>query len=291
MRVVGYVRPGSHTRLDCLQPLRVVCDEGCGHEEFWRCNCSAEVRCAPCAERKRRLLARIVDHGISNREGSGFVYFLTLTAPGEREHSRWIQGRVSGPRPSCDCHRHGKTLGEWNAQESTCWNRLRLALSRLSSGSLAYIGSVEVQGRGALHRHVVLWTESPLSPEEVQPLALAAGYGCVFDLQVITSAQKAAWYVSKYVTKSSGSRQDVPWVAEVLDAHTGEVRPMHTVPTFRTWSASQGWGYTMKGLREIARAQARARAMYLRELSHLLAAEGAPSEAAYAAAPEAPPPQ
>lgn len=207
--------------------------------------------------------------------GPGFTYFLTLTAPGTREHTKWVQGRQGGAREACGCHRilDHMSLGEWNRQESACWNRLRLAISRLTGGSLAYIGSVEVQQRGALHRHVVLHSESPLLPSEVGDLALAAGYGCVHDLQPIVSAEKAAWYISKYVTKSSGDRDNVPWVAEVLDVDTGEVRPMRSTPTFRTWSQSRSWGYTLKGLREIARVQARARAHYLRELADALAAD------------------
>jgi hypothetical protein len=211
-----------------------------------------------------------VDLGITDRLGRGYTYFLTLTAAGTNDHRRWRQGKGGAGRPECDCHDNGMTLGQWNAQESKCWNRLRTALSRLVDGSLTYIGSVEVQERGALHRHVVLNVDRVLLPEEVQAYALAAGYGCVFDLQVINSGQKAAWYISKYVTKSAGARSEVPWVAEVLDQHTGELRTMKTTPTFRTWSAAQSWGFTLKGLREIARVQAQARARYLEELSQLL---------------------
>lgn len=277
MRVVGYVRPSSATRTDCVQPLRAVCEHGCGQESFWRCDCSSEDRCGPCSERKRRLLARIVDHGITDRIGAGFTYFLTLTAPGRNDHRQWVQGKVRGQRPECQCHDNGQTLGEWNGQESASWNRLRLALSRAVDGSLTYIGSVEVQERGALHRHLVVNVDRALEPAEVQALAMVAGYGCVFDLQVINSAQKAAWYISKYVTKSAGARSDVPWVRDVLDLATGEVRSMKTSPTFRTWSSARSWGFTMKGLRDIARAQAQARAHYLRELEALLATDTADS--------------
>jgi hypothetical protein len=277
LRVVGYVRPGSGTRIDCLQPLRVVCDLGCGYETFWRCGCSADVRCSSCAERNRRLLARIIDHGITDRLGAGYTYFLTLTAPGSTTHRQWRQGRGGADRPSCECHDNGRSLGEWNAGESACWNRLRLALSRVVEGSLTYVGSVEVQERGALHRHVVLNVDRVLLPEEVQVLALAAGYGCVYDLQVINSAQKAAWYISKYVTKSAGARSEVPWVADVVDESTGEIRAMRTTATFRTWSAAQSWGFTMKGLREIAKVQAQARARYLEELAQLLVEDQAGS--------------
>jgi len=152
-----------------------------------------------------------------------------------------------------------------------------LALSRLVDGSLTYIGSVEVQARGALHRHLVVNVDRVLLPEEVQALALAAGFGCVFDLQILTSAEKVAYYVSKYVTKSSSARQEVPWIADVVDQVSGEVRAMKTAATFRTWSAAQSWGFTKKGLREIARAQARAREQYRREWVQLLAEDQANS--------------
>lgn len=274
MRVVGYVRPASHTRTDCIQPLRAVCDLGCGHEAFWRCDCSSEDRCGPCAERQRALLARVVDLGITDRLGAGYTYFLTLTAPGFLPHRRWRQGaQKRGPRPSCDCHDNGLTMAEWNPGESARWNRLRLALSRLVDGSLTYIGAVEVQKRGALHRHVVINVDRVLLPAEIQALALAAGYGCVFDLQVLTSAAQVSRYISKYVTKSSGARGNVPWLADVTDRDTGEVRTLHTTPTFRTWSAAHSWGFTKKGLRDIARAQARARDKYLREFAELLATD------------------
>ena len=271
MRVVGYVRPSSKTRTDCLQPLRSVCEHGCGFEQFWRCDCSSFDKCSLCSERKRKLLARIIDLGITDRLGAGYTYFVTLTAPGNPapDHRRWVQGKKGGGR-SCSCWDHGLAMGEWNAQESSAWNRLRLALSRLSDGSLTYIGSVETQKRGALHRHVVLNVDRPLFPEEVQELALAAGYGCTYDVQVINSAQKAAWYISKYVTKAAGERSEIPWIADVLDKTTGEIRRMKTTATFRSWSAAQSWGFTLKGLREIARAQAAARAMYLRELTEIL---------------------
>jgi hypothetical protein len=162
------------------------------------------------------------------------------------------------------------TLGQWNRQESACWNRLRTALARSYDG-MAYIGAVEVQKRGALHRHLMIWTPEPLVPAEVQALAQEAGYGCVFDVQPVDDVRKAARYVSKYITKSAGDRGNVPWTAEVLDEQTGELRELSTVPTFRTWSSSQNWGFTVKGLREVMMQQARARAMYLRELADLLA--------------------
>jgi hypothetical protein len=263
----------------------VVCiEDGCRYQQFWRCDCSSAAKCPDCAERRRRLIARLVDLGTTDRLGSGFTYFLTLSAPGENDHRRWRQGKGGNDRPECDCHRvwEHQRKGDWNAGESGCWNRLRLALSRFSEGSLTYIGSVEVQdgkrrvdgkGRGMLHRHIVLNLDRPIQPGEVQALAMVAGYGCVHDLQVVSSASKAAWYISKYVTKSSGDRNNVWWQGDVADKETGEILRLETVPTFRTWSAAHSWGYTLKGLREIARLQATARARYLSELQQALADE------------------
>lgn len=255
-----------------MQPLRAVCGNGCC-EQFWRCDCTSETRCGLCSERKRKLLARLIETGVTDRTGQGFTYFLTLTAPGNAPHKRWVQGRTGGARPVCHCHAGALHLAEWNPTESGCWNRLRTALSRLTDGSLTYVGAVEVQKRGALHRHVVLNADRALLPEEVQALALAAGYGCVFDLQALTNPGQIARYVSKYVTKSAGARGEVPWLADVVDQDSGEVRLMLTTATFRTWSAAHSWGTTMKGLRAMMRAQAEARARYLREFAEALAAE------------------
>lgn len=271
MHVVGYVRRSESTRLDCAQPLRVVCRD-CPHQAFWRCDCSSSAKCPDCAERRRRLVARLVDLGTTQRLGNGFTYFLTLNGPGDNEHRQWRQGRGGNDRPACDCHRVWERMhrGDWNKGESGCWNRLRLALARLTEGSLTYIGSVETQKRGVLHRHIVLNVDRPLEPAQVGALALAAGYGCVHDLQIVRDARKAAWYISKYVMKSAGDRGDVPWRAEVVDHETGEIRTLETTPTFRTWSAAQSWGFTLNGLRDIARAQAAARARYLKDLAELL---------------------
>src|SRR5690606_13222214 len=131
-----------------------------------------------------------------SRMTDGYTYFLTLSAPGENEHRQWVQGKPGPNRPHCDCHRVWETQqrGDWNAEESANWNRLRTALSRFSEGSLTYIGSVEVQERGMLHRHLVINLDRPLLPTDVGQLALTAGYGCVHDLQPIREASRAAWY-------------------------------------------------------------------------------------------------
>jgi hypothetical protein len=152
-------------------------------------------------------------------------------------------------------------LARWNADHSGAWNRLRLALSRM--GVASYFRGVEVQdgssradrrGRGALHDHVLLVVPAGVSlgVEAVWRAALAAGYGCVLDLQPLESRQKAARYVSKYVTKAADRRELVPWFRERVDVATGEITEQ-TRATYRTWSKSREWACSMAEVVEAAR--------------------------------------
>jgi hypothetical protein len=265
MRVVGRVHGSRERRMDCDQPLRAVCRD-CDHSDQWRCD---SYGCEPCGEAKRIRLARLVDNGSAIHLANGMIgYFLTLTAPGHSTHRRWYQGRRPTSRPACDCHEHGLSDGMWNAQESACWNRLRTSLAR--DRDVIFVGAVETQKRGMLHRHVMLFTDDLLTHEEVQRLALAAGYGCVLDLEPVRSSAKAARYISKYVTKASGDRAVIPW--ERLDLASGELTGRRA--TYRLWSSSRRWGVTMRMMLAAQSAQARARSMYLRELTHELTQEG-----------------
>lgn len=284
MSPVGYLPLSQPKRVDCDRPLRVVCrNPECGEVVQWVCRATSESRCRPCSERNRRHYARVVETGLS--DAPGHAYFLTLTAPGSNDHLRWYQGTRPVHRPVCECHDNGMTMGQWNRFESAHWNRFRTALAR-HCGDLAYAGAVEKQDRGALHRHVVIRTSALLEPAEVQALALAAGYGCVLDLQTIGSAAGMGRYLSKYVTKG-GDRDSVPWEDVRVNESTGEIR-VHTSPTYRLRSQSMTWGCTMKEVRATAGLQARARARYLRELALLDApSEGEPPAADAA---ESPPP-
>lgn len=275
MHVVGYVSSGERPRDDCDRPLRVVC-ESCGEADYWRCD---SYGCGPCGEVKKRRLRRVIEDGSRGHVSSGLRgYFLTLTAPGTAEHLRWYQGKKPSRRSACSCHEHGQSKGRWNRQESACWNRLRTSLAR--DRVVHFAGSVETQKRGALHRHVVLFVEEYLDHQEVQELALAAGYGCVLDLEHLESPEKAARYLSKYVAKSASERHVVPWTAERVDTDTGEIYDVQVDPTYRLWSASRRWGVTMKDVRAAAGRQARQRAMYLRELLDALGDSEPPPERA-----------
>lgn len=264
MRVVGYVLAGESTRVDCDRPLRAVCRD-CEAVSFWRCE---TYGCAHCGEAKKRRLARLIEDGSAQHLGRGLhAYFLTLTAPGVTDHLRWYQGRRPARREVCECHRHGLAMGAWNADESACWNRLRTSMTR--DAAVQFVGAVETQKRGMLHRHIVLFSDRPLTHEEVQVQALAAGYGCVLDLERLDSFGKVSRYLTKYVAKGAADRVHVPWSRWVADRQTGELM-LRKKPTYRLWSASHRWGVTMKQIKAAQGAQARQRAMYLRELHALL---------------------
>lgn len=234
-----------------------------------RCGNHRASKCGPCSDRYRQRVRRVAAEGLLNHSGSGFLYLLTVTAPAADEHLQWVPGwDRKSDRPVCGCEAQLEGgLGLWNASASKRWNRLRTSLKRLSP-DLEYFKAVETQKRGAIHYHLPIWSPVPLNVVVVQALALRAGFGCVLDLDPIKSGDlRAASYVSKYVSKATDARDDVPWTADVVNEHTGEVRLLHTSARYRTWSASRGWGLTMKALREALREAARARAARLAEVA------------------------
>lgn len=249
MRPLGYLPGGRRPEVDCDSPLRAVC-VSCGHTEAWRCNSHRASRCVPCSWRYRRLVSRVAQE---NPSGLPHLYLLTVTAPsGGGSHPRWHRnewGHQPSPRPVCSCSDDLVSLGDWNASAGRRWNTLRGNLRRLEP-RLEFFRAVEPQKRGALHLHVIVASPSQLDPLEVQRLARAAGFGCVMDLAVVEAgSRRHAYYVAKYVTKAADSRADVPWVADVVDRETGEIDRRATMPTYRTWSSSHGWGLTMRALK------------------------------------------
>lgn len=188
----------------------------------------------------------MAEHGVK-RWGAvpGFLYFLTLTAPGkDRVHKAKIEGRW------VDCHCSvGVDLGAWNASHSARWNRLRTALRKQHPGMQFWRG-IETQDRGALHDHALVWSPTPLLEREVRRLAGLAGFGHELYMPPIQPGSKReAYYVSKYVSKACDQRAEVPWLAEVVDTETGEVTEALVPARYRTWSMSRDWGLTMAQVR------------------------------------------
>ena len=195
---------------------------------------------------------RVAETGMRHdgREHRGYMYLLTVTAPGSGQHLDTRSGTI------CPCTPAGGTdLGTWNAGHSARWNHLRTNLARDYDG-MQYLRAVEVQLRGALHDHAILWSPIPLGLEHVRSRAIAAGFGHSVDLApIVPGSRKAAYYVAKYVTKACDSREQVPWTVDKLDRETGELVAvqLESAP-FRTWSSSRAWGITMKAVRAAVRA-------------------------------------
>jgi hypothetical protein len=123
-----------------------------------------------------------------------------------------------------------------------------------------FFRGVEVQARGALHDHSMVRSDVPLSKSDLRTMAMDAGFGHEVDLAPVEyGSKKAAYYVSKYVTKATDSRDEVPWLGEVVDEATGEVTVGPVPGRYRTWSMSREWGQTMAQVRATAAVYARAK--------------------------------
>jgi hypothetical protein len=216
------------------------------------------------------------------RRTEGFHYFLTLTAPGDRAHKL-----PSGDW--CPCTpADGVDLARWNAGHSARWNHFRTVMRREESNEIEYFRGVEVQKRGALHDHAMVHSPVPLSEKALRDKAIRANFGHELHLvPVEPNSRKAAYYVSKYITKATDQREDVPWWGDVIDYETGEVTEGVVDGRYRTWSMSRAWGDTMAQVR--AQASAYAESLRNKEDSELLAMLGETLGAVSIEATESPP--
>lgn len=255
MRPAGYLRWAGPADLDCLRPLRWLCRD-CDASEARKCGGYRESSCAPCAGRYRRRVRAVALSGMGMDRGRArYLYLLTLTAPGAAEHGQKRDGTW------CPCTPPGGVdLASWNCGHSGRWNHFRTVVKRDNPG-LEFFRGVEVQKRGALHDHAMIDSPHPLSKAVLRALAIACGYGHEVDLAPCDPGSKrAAYYVSKYVTKATDSRQVVPWLGETVNVETGEVFTGLVPGRYRTWSMSRGWGVTMASVRAEAAVYARGKA-------------------------------
>jgi len=252
--------------VDCARPLLRVCVRlGCGFQQFLPCKSPRSSVCGECSIRYRRRVQCIAKSGLG-RDGF-FEYFLTLTPPGDRQHCK-KPGCDQAPYCSheqCECTGlDGTDLARWNAQHGARFNHFRTRLRRELAPDLQYMRGCEAQdgkhlqaadvGRMGLHDHLVMRTKHPLDVRDIRALAMAAGFGHSVKLVPIRAGSRAeAYYISKYITKSSDVRADVPWVADVIDVETGELFEGVRVPgRYRTWSMSRDWGLSMADVRASA---------------------------------------
>lgn len=289
VRVVGYLRGGRRSGLDCEQPLRVVCCR-CTGETAWVCGCHRSSKCGPCSARYKSRLTRIAQAGVDR--SVGHVYMLTITAPGDRAHDVGSTGR------RCPCTPEGGVdLARWNPTAAKRWANMLRSMRRATPG-LEYLRCVELQVRGALHLHVIVCSPTPLTADALRPLAIVAGFGHELDLaEAVPGSRRFAYYVSKYATKACDTRDEVPWVADVstelVDKRTGEItvstRPMHTRATHRNWSSSRTWGLTMAEVRAAVARNAEASRLRRGALALVPASEARTAATAPLAADSPPP--
>jgi hypothetical protein len=227
------------------------------------CHSTRTSTCEPCGLDYRDRVRRIA------RVPSGGLLLVTLTAPGKPGHKRNVGGTLvraegaggkrhtqheGGDWVRCDCAPDSFDLDDlaaWNARLGVRWNKLvNKRIRRLDPlwwMRGAYFKATEAQHRGALHVHVLVRVRAGVvvtdrMVDELQRAALAEGFGHVLDVEVVES-HRAAGYVAKYVSKGSNDRPDVPWSRE--HATFGRLR---TTATYRTWTASRDWPWTMRGL-------------------------------------------
>lgn len=228
----------GHELPKCRRPKWMCCN--CGHRQLVRCRSGNERACPPCSETYRRAVLVIAGSGYVRADREAVV-FLTLTAPGDRQHT--IRAGVA-----CPCTPPGGIdLARWNGEAVHNWNRLRQAIERSTGVRFSYFKAAEVQERGALHLHVIARFERPviLRKTKLRYLAMRHGFGHAIDVQAVRG-DKVAAYVAKYVTKATTERRRVPY----CHRRTGELGPGR----WRAWSSARSWGMTMC---QVRRAQER----------------------------------
>jgi hypothetical protein len=166
------------------------------------------------------------------------VFLLTLTAPGDRQHTFGKGGKVCPCTPA-----GGVNLGEWNAGAGRRWSDFVTYLRRMV-GDVQYAKAAECQQRGAVHFHALIRCERDLDRRvrALRALAIHHGFGHEIDVEPVRDL-RAAGYCAKYVSKAVDDRHGCPW----LDPLTGATG---TAMRLRTWTASRRWGLTMAALRQ-----------------------------------------
>ena len=230
----------------------MVCVE-CGVSYPKRCQSGSRARCGFCSEIKAGDIAAIARSGWTDKPIDR-AFMLTLTAPGftwDRSQCTHDGGRCSGAR---GCKSDPDALARWHAQLARNWSDFITYLRRALPGCrVEYMKTYEPQKRDAQHVHAPMSVEGVVTEKRLrQVIAECAerwGFGPQLDVSMVDTKRvglgecsegvaRAAGYVAKYVTKScdrmlTGIR--------MIDADGTE-----RMGRLRAWSASRGWGDTMK---------------------------------------------
>lgn len=237
---------------DCERPNLLACTV-CDHAIRVRCKSTREDRCKGCGRRHRRNVARVFRSGFRDRP-AGF-FFVTLTAPGQADGLTWDRTLCTHDDDECSgekgCKVEAVPMAAWNATAPQRWSWFVTAMRRDLKRDVQFCGSWEVQARGALHRHVLMWCPGVTERRFRAAVRLCRfrwAFGQQYNVQPVSGddareiARKAG-YCASYCTKG-GDR------AQTVDMRTGEMKP----GGYRPWSASRRWGQTMKAIREEQRA-------------------------------------
>lgn len=248
-------------RADCARPKLMRC-VWCKREQNARCGATRATRCEPCSTSHRKDVAHIGRSGASDSP-TGF-FFVTLTAPGI-DRLPWDTDVCGHEAGECSgelgCVVRQWEAAEWNYHAPQNWSwfvtYLRRELERYGL-ALEYFKTIETQERGVLHFHALVRLNGLMPRRKlrqmVQTCAIQWQFGRVLDVQFIegddglTMARKAG-YCASYVTKSADAPADSFVAVESFDPETGEgvVEPLHR--GYRPWSASRGWGDSMRAIR------------------------------------------
>jgi len=143
----------------------------------------------------------------------------------------------------------GVDLATWNASIGKRWNWFVTDLRREPGVELEYFKATEVQRRGALHLHLAMRFRRPcrVGTSRLRELAMRWGFGHEITL-VEMRGEGGAWYVTKHVSEAADERSMVPWTSTpTVNERTGEITPGPR--SYRTWTASRGWGETMAAVK------------------------------------------
>jgi hypothetical protein len=239
--------------MPCSRPNLLRCKD-C-YEHLWvRCQSTRASRCISCAETHRRDVACIGRSGAMDSP-TGF-FFVTLTAPGA-DVLPWDLSKCShGPGVACagplGCVVDAEACADWNGSAAQRWSWFVTYVRREFVGhDLQFFKTWETQKRGVLHLHAMVRCSGVVSRRRMRAVvstcALEWQFGRQVDVQHISGSDvrevaRKAGYCAKYASKTA----DEPPETRVLDRETGEVAH----PRVRPWSASRGWGDTMRGIRE-----------------------------------------
>ena len=97
-------------------------------------------------------------------------------------------------------HRNIRTTTAGIARWRKNWPKLLRRMKR-AAATVAYLQIPEQHRNGAYHVHLL--TTADVSERWLKDNAASCGFGYIADIEPIRDAAKAAWYVSKYLTKDS----------------------------------------------------------------------------------------